>query len=353
MLSRNDILNSTHDGLDVFRHYFGNNLRVGRRFRNPFYQDTNASCSIYYDRKYGVYRFKDFGNEDFSGDCFALVARLHNLSCSKSSDFIEVMRIIDHDLNLGLSDDPAPQRARIRTQPTIQEQDRKKPIRYNYEARPFSDKELQWWGQYGIDAETLQRFGVVSLSEFNGVSNTGHSYTFRSTLTEPMYGYLLADGIKIYRPKSKSRFVYGGSIKDYYCFGLNQLPATGDTLFITGGEKDVLSLSAHGFPAICFGSETARISHKLVEELSHRFHRIAILYDMDETGVRQSEAMQKELKQFRVERFELPLSGTKQEKDISDFFRQGHTAEELKRIISPRPILKQYPRNPIQKIKPR
>lgn len=353
MLSRNDILNSTHDGLDVFRHYFGNNLRVGRRFRNPFYQDTNASCNLYYDRKYGVYRFKDFGNEDFSGDCFALVARLHNLSCSNSTDFVEIMRIIDRDLNLGLSDDPAPQRARIRTQSPMQEPERKTPLPYKYRTQPFSERELRWWGQYGIDDGTLRRYGVVSLSEFNGVSNSGRSYTFRSTLTEPMYGYLHADGIKIYRPKSKSRFVYGGSIKDYYCFGLNQLPTTGDTLFITGGEKDVLSLSAHGFPAICFGSETARISPKLVEELSHRFHRIAILYDMDETGIKQSAAVQKELQRFRVERFELPLSGTKQEKDISDFFRLGHTAEELKRIIYPRPVLKQYPQNLIQKIKPR
>lgn len=35
--------------------------------------------------------------------------------------------------------------------------------------------------------------------------------------------------------------------------------AKGDTLFITGGEKDVMSLAAHGFHAICFNSETVTV----------------------------------------------------------------------------------------------
>jgi hypothetical protein len=48
--------------------------------------------------------------------------------------------------------------------------------------------------------------------------------------------------VKIYRPFSEVRFLYGGNIGDNYCFGLEQLPAKGDTLFITGGEKDVMTL---------------------------------------------------------------------------------------------------------------
>ena len=45
------------------------------------------------------------------------------------------------------------------------------------------------------------------------------------------------------------RFLYVGDFGDNYCFGLEQLPAKGDLLFITGGEKDVMSLAAHGFHA--------------------------------------------------------------------------------------------------------
>jgi hypothetical protein len=42
----------------------------------------------------------------------------------------------------------------------------------------------------------------------------------------------------------------------------------GDILFITGGEKDVLSLAAHGFNAISMNSETANIPKNLLRALS-------------------------------------------------------------------------------------
>ena len=61
------------------------------------------------------------------------------------------------------------------------------------------------------------------------------------------------------------------TLLEEYVFGLAQLPNKGDILFITGGEKDVLSLSAHHFNAICFNSETAQIPRGIIESLSLRF----------------------------------------------------------------------------------
>ena len=265
MISKSDIINSTRGGLDVFRHYLGRELRAGRKFRNPFYQDTHASCSLYYDRRSGVYKYRDFGNEDYSGDCFDLVATLHNLSCRNPDDFVETLRIINRDLCLGLSDEPAASRPVVRPRSFVPEPIQKTPPPYKFREQPFSNAEQAWWKQYGINAETLNRYGVVSLAEYFGISNSGRSYTLRSSPSEPMFGYVRQNGIKVYRPQSQSRFLFGGSFKDYYCFGQEQLPATGDTLFITGGEKDVLSLAAHGFPAICFGSETASILENTVK----------------------------------------------------------------------------------------
>jgi len=36
---------------------------------------------------------------------------------------------------------------------------------------------------------------------------------------------------------------------------------------------------------------------------------------------------------LNINRVELPLSGTKSEKDISDFFRLGHSSQELSRLL--------------------
>ena len=77
--------------------------------------------------------------------------------------------------------------------------------------------------------------------------------------------------VKIYRPKSKLRFLYGGEKVTDYVFGFQQLPSKGDIIFITGGEKDVLSLSAHGFNAICFNSETAELPENIIEDYSFVF----------------------------------------------------------------------------------
>lgn len=81
MVRKEEILARTSNGLDVFRHYLPVKWRVGRNFLNPLYEDSKASCNVYYDRRSGTYRMKDFGNGDFSGDCFFIVAKIKGFDC--------------------------------------------------------------------------------------------------------------------------------------------------------------------------------------------------------------------------------------------------------------------------------
>jgi len=104
MLSKDEILKRTGNGLEVFRHYIPGQWRVGRNFHNPLYDDRKASCNIYFDRRNGFYRLKDFGNDDFSGDCFDIVGKINSLNCVNAQDFVEILKIINHDLYLGLDD---------------------------------------------------------------------------------------------------------------------------------------------------------------------------------------------------------------------------------------------------------
>jgi hypothetical protein len=104
MLNKDEILRRTNNGPDVFRYYIPGGWRVGRNFLNPLYEDRKASCNIWFDRRNGCYRMKDFGNDAYGGDCFDTVGKLKNLNCNNSKDFIEILQIIDYDLRLGLSD---------------------------------------------------------------------------------------------------------------------------------------------------------------------------------------------------------------------------------------------------------
>ena len=103
MLRKEEILSRTNNGLLVFKHYLPGDWRIGRHFLNPLYQDKKASCNIYFDRHSGMYKMKDFGNDNYSGDCFFFVGQLKGLDCNQAADFVEILEIIDRDLGLGLA----------------------------------------------------------------------------------------------------------------------------------------------------------------------------------------------------------------------------------------------------------
>ncbi len=357
MVRKEEILARTSNGLDVFRHYLPVKWRVGRNFLNPLYEDSKASCNVYYDRRSGTYRMKDFGNGDFSGDCFFIVAKIKGLDCKNAADFVEILETIDRELCLGISEDVPPETVRERqaamrgvplaegsgmngggtAEPTGTEEraaePEHKPRPYRTVQQPFTEKELEYWAGYGITETVLNRYGVQSLKEYRSETKDGKAFGFTSTAIEPMFGYVGKWGVKVYRPKSEVRFVYGSHTGDNYCFGLEELPPKGDTLFLTGGEKDVLTLAAHGFHAICFNSETSVIPTKIIRKLVYRFKHIVLLYDVDKIGLESSEKHRQQLTEYGVKRLVLPLTGEKTDKDVSDYFKAERTRDEFVKLF--------------------
>ena len=340
---KDEILDCTNRGLEVFCFYMPIDFVLKRNFRNPLYDDHKASCNIYFDAKQQCYRMKDFGNDFYSGDCFWFAAMM--LVLDVRTEFPKVLASIIRDLQLNLRIDdkqtPAPHPMRKyknlhnekKENKGMTETDNDKKWYKCYE-QVFQTSELSYWLKYGITTKTLQRYNVKSLVRYEALSNQGKTYTLLSSQDEPMFCYMMGDFVKVYRPFSKLRFVYGGEKREDYIFGFEQLPNKGDMLFITGGEKDVLSLSAHHFHAICFNSETATIPENVIESLQLRFRHIIILYDTDETGVREAQRQVDQLSQYNVLTLLLPLQGIKSEKDISDFFALGRTEEELRVLLA-------------------
>lgn len=341
-LSKEIILQATNKGIGVFRHYIPFPFQVGRNFLNPLYTDKNASCNVFFDRRNDCYRLKDFGNDDYSGDCFAFMGKLSGLDCNRPAEFIQILERINNELHLGLSDgnDYKPHSVcstkhtpAIPVVQTATSVPQKKGRPYKVIQRNFAQKELAWWAQYGITEKQLLSYQVISLSRFDSVNREGKPFYFEWSEKEPMYGYTGKQHIKVYRPLSEIRFVQGGNIPEHYCFGLEQLPAKGDLLFITGGEKDVMALAAHGFHAICFNSETSHIPPEIIHKLSYRFKHIVLLFDVDKTGLESSEKQASNLSAYGVNRLFLPLPGTKEEKDVADYFRLGHSSDDLKHLF--------------------
>ena len=340
---KEEILEHTNRGLEIFCFYMPIDFVPKRNFRNPLYKDKRASCNIYLDTKSQCYRMKDFGNEAYSGDCFWFAATM--LGLDVRSDFKKVLLTIIQDLNLNITMDFKTEENRktksfkdislvSSTSTNAKEElSEKKKIFKLYE-QPFRADEIAYWQRYGITDKVLQKYHVKSLFRYETISNQGNPFSLTSTKNEPIFCYVMGDFVKIYRPNSKLRFLYGGDKSKDYIFGFEQLPSKGDILFITGGEKDVLSLSSHHFNAICFNSETASIPEPIIESLQLRFRHIILLYDTDETGLREAERQAKQLEPYHVFYLSLSLQGTKTEKDISDFFALGKTAKDLTSLLT-------------------
>lgn len=109
------------------------------------------------------------------------------------------------------------------------------------------------------------------------------------------------------------------------------------------GEWDALLARDRGFNAYSTGAGAGTFK----EEWAKLFvpaPSIFIVYDVDDEGVRGAAvAVQALLKagcyQGHLHTVRLPLSGTKSEKDLTDWFKLGHTAKELEALLAATPSL--------------
>ena len=343
MISKQDVLDRTNNGLNVFLHYYPEPIGdPTKKIRNPFYDDRQPSAHFYMATNLGMWIFKDFGNNGESMDCFEFAAKTLGLDAHRN--FRQVLQQIDHDLRLGLGDGSAllaPSRARTiaasTPTPSAPPSDQPVPSPFEVEFRDWDAISLEFWERYGIMRPVLDRYHVRCVDQFRSENQQGKPYTIRWTNEDPIFGYEQVWGIKLYRPRAKTaRFLYGGSKPGDYCFGFAQLPQEARVVFITGGEKDVLTLAAHGYPAICLNSETASFPASLAESLVGRFDFVAVLYDADDTGRQSSRQVLDRLTATHVRcfRVDLPLSGEKTDKDVSDFFLLGGTVDALDALVN-------------------
>lgn len=321
------ILNATENGLLVFTSLYPQ-CSTKKPFLSPFYGDTTPSCSLY-KKELGIYLFKDFGNPNDFGDCFWFYGRFKNLDCTDTTDFKEIIQLMATEylyLTQKSVSLPIKKSATIPTEiariPSVKQT-------INYSIRPFRKDELLFWEQYGIDCITLSQFHVRCVEKMDSISRRGNPWSYTNKPNEPIFAYLHESFTKFYLPKSNLRFLSTGDKPENFIFGFEQLPIRGDILFITGGEKDVMSLYSKGFSAISFNSETANIPQKTIDNLKYRFKHLVLLYDCDETGIRSMNKIVSEYKGLQLKQIVLPLKGTKSEKDISDFFRLGFDKEVL------------------------
>ena len=149
-----------------------------------------------------------------------IFGKLKGLDCGNPKDFLEILQTINRDLSLCIDESDQSFVISISipgSKPNKQPENfplpaPKKTKPYFTTQQSFLTKELSFWVQSGITKDILKTYKVVSLKEFKSENNDGKPFAFRSTDTEPIFGYQGKRHVKIYRPFSEVRFLYGGNL---------------------------------------------------------------------------------------------------------------------------------------------
>tara|TARA_R100001463_G_scaffold23795_1_gene56867 strand:- start:560 stop:1552 length:993 start_codon:yes stop_codon:yes gene_type:complete len=263
-----DVILSKITEYDIFVYYCPTFKTLGKKFNSDLRQDN--SPTVYITPYNGKLLYKDFGNSEHVFDCFNYVKYKYNCT------FIDALRIIDCDFNLGLAPNKAGKQFTMGImayrQNKVPKFD-KKPVLIRKKSRPWNKEDAKFWSKYLVSKKILIKFAVEPISHF-WVNNN------RFTCKSITYAFRFKNRYKIYSPyEDKNKWLSNTTKLDVQ--GFNQLPKTGKRLIITSSLKDVMCLHAAGYNAIAMQSEMQIPEKSLISELKKRFKTIEILYDND------------------------------------------------------------------------
>lgn len=287
-------------------------------FRSPLRRDKQPTCS-FYRNKSGTLIFKDFATGQHL-NIFDVVQSIFRC------DYFESLRIIANDFGIVRDNALHKNPGKINLNP-IKIKD-KEISKIQIEVQEFTDRELKWWGKYGISKDILKRFNVYSCK---------HVFLNDQLFAEsqqhcPIFGYYgkKYQGLELWRcyfPKRTSfRFITNWPSKKIQ--GYDQLPKKGKLLVITKSMKDSMCLYSCGITACAPNSENLFIPDKVLEDLKNRFENIVVLYDNDRPGLYNMAKIRKEHPELTY----VFIPKRYGSKDISDFYKDHGRKETLNLI---------------------
>ena len=256
----------------IMQYYTGQDVNSKKLFTSVLRKDNHVTCS-FYKSKSGILYMHDFATNEHL-DCWHIVMQLYNCN------YYDALNIIAQDFGFveGTHKNVSPPKL-------VNDLKETESSKIQVQIKDFTEKELEWWNQFGISKKLLKKYHVFSLQHvfLNG------QLRFTSSEQCPIYGYYFGkdknheEKWKIYFPmRQEFRFLNNVSKKTLQ--GYHQLPKTGDLLVITKSMKDCISLYGFGIPACAPNSETLFVNDKQLEEFKQRFKHILVVYDQDKPG---------------------------------------------------------------------
>lgn len=331
-INKNEFLIACDGGLTFYEFVLGpltteTTTRM-KNVHNPFYTDNKASVSIYIEQD--RWWFYDHGDTDFKGDVFDFASLYYDIAIDKFPQLMEKM-ILDLALTL--------EGVIIKDSPVVN-------VKSDFYQDDFTfvptisegcNLAHHYFDKFGISIDHLREYNVSAINSYT-VMKGGKAKIVSAKNNELWIGYHDYNYTKIYCPAPKKFWYVGTKTRDTV-FGWRQIIKRNskrcppkENLFITGGEKDVLTLTSLGFDAISLNSETSSLPIWVMDEIVPSYDNVIVLYDSDSTGQKKSQELAKAYGFLHCKLPEklLELGG----KDISDYVRLGFNVEDFNRLIA-------------------
>lgn len=256
----------------IMQHYTGQDVNSKKLFTSVLRTDNHITVG-YYKSRSGILYMHDFATNEHL-DCWNVVMKLFNCS------YYQALDIIAKDFGLIEGNH------QISTFKVIPEIKETESAKIQVQIKDYTQEELDWWLQFGINKKLLKKYHVYSLQHvfLNG------ELKFTSSPKCPIYGYYFGkdkngeDKFKIYFPfKQDYRFI--GNLTQKILQGYKQLRDSSDLLIINKSMKDTMACRALGFDSVSPNSETTFPNEKQIEEFKKRFKHILVIFDTDKPGL--------------------------------------------------------------------
>lgn len=302
---KRDVLSKVSES-QILAHYF-HIYEVPTLINSPLRKDDSASMGIYSPNGKDI-NYKDFGTGD-KGSIFTLLYKIWNLK-NYQDVFERILKEVTSDKD-----------ALIKTTRIVAQAHYKSHLSLDVKVREWRDYDLEWWGQYGITKNWLQKAEVYPISHIfrtqNNIRNIFNAEKLAYVYVERKEGKITK---KIYQPLSKEH--KWSQDNDKSVLGLwTLLPKTGKCVAVCSSVKDALTLLCNcGIPSICMQGEGYELSETVIKELKSRFETVLVMLDNDPPGIADAKKL---CEQTGFTNIELPqFNGGK---DIADYRKlYGH-----------------------------
>lgn len=256
----------------IMSFYFNDSIVIGKRYCNPFRDDSNPSCFFKWSKLGNLY-FIDYATQKVYYNPI-------DVACmSTGYGYPDILYKIESDFNiknLNLEDKKQLELETLAfTKPEL------KPAFIKVSTTRFNKQDYDYWQQFGITPQILSFYNVKKVAKVW----ISEQLWYLQNEIDPCYRYKEKEKFKIYRPLADKKFKFRTNYFGGLLEGYTQLPHKGETLIITKGLKDVMTLHALGINAVAVRSENTPVSDNAYKLLKARFENIYIWFDADEAGI--------------------------------------------------------------------